>query len=592
MATLRINQFRGIAPAISPKLLGQNYATIAHNTLLRDGKLRPYASWRKIAPGNSSYQSIRHNTRLGNMSFSETKDAVRVEGAPFTFTGLVGARAGGLDVVNELQGSTYTANVNLYVNASISAVTSYQGNSTKPVPRAYAFSIVRYTGAGIEESNLKMVSGEWSKAILYEGDTVAFTASLSSAQPNHSIRLYRTATALADPSSLNASLDTNWHLIGEVATLSIPEGEPFFYDGGDPGTDAFDVNVSGGFFPPPTEGVEHFGLTNSGWFVYAKANGTVGFSEKFLVHAWPIEHVFSVPNAITDIVVYYDTVFIGTNGTPFSLNVRDGDEAGLVGVVSPYPEAYPCLPGTMAATPTGAVYCAAQGVLSLDAGGQKLITRGIANSGDTLYRVEYEVDTETKYKNLQFKDASTAFSYKGQYFATLAYAYGRVEYEGPLEPVSKTAFVLDLQDTVNGPREFQHLVTMDFPDGKLKDATVGPQGLYILHSLGTYVLPLPDNLTNVTYEQAAKMVYKWRSKEFSLNSDIAPAAAKIEMKGPAILFRVINGCNVVYETEVCNSKPFTLPSQIFGNSFYIELEGRAEVSEIVLATSLRELMYD
>lgn len=423
--------------------------------------------------------------------------------------------------------------------------------------------------------------------ILYEGDLVFFTVD-GTVPANGYINLYRALSPLDTGEAISAKFDTEWHLIGRIPANTINTSEIAFTDGGPLTTDPLDLNLSQTFYPPIT-GVDHFDISESGWFITARVDGTVAASERFLPHAWPIDYRFSLGVQIRDIAVHYDNIYVGTNAAPFIIPLKQGEQAGLEANPFPFPEPYPCLAGSMAATATGAIYAAPQGLVGLSPEGQRVLTRGIANSGDTLYsELTLDLAGNSYRLDYQFEDVQFGFTYKGQYFGVMQSGY--ILEDGDTVPFQKTALVFDLKDPINGAHEFQQLVTLDIPASTVLDTCTGPQGLYLLTTAGIYVLPLPDNQTNITYDRADKYCYIWRSKIYVFPGDTTMAAARISMKGPPIRFRLVSGCECLYETVVCNNRPFTIPNQILAKEFCIELEGTAEVTEVVVASSMRELL--
>lgn len=159
MATIRIRQFRGIAPAVNARLLENSYAQVAHNTLLRDGVLRPYAKWQFIHSWTSDQRSIHHNKTQDNIEYSYLSDAVKLTGAPFPPNGFIGVDIDSdpsvLQIQNLYLNLVYNAGVHYECTFDISA--SAQGLSLKPVSRAYAYTSLRYNGVGYEEGPLTLL---------------------------------------------------------------------------------------------------------------------------------------------------------------------------------------------------------------------------------------------------------------------------------------------------------------------------------------------------------------------------------------------------------------------------------------------------
>lgn len=158
-------------------------------------------------------------------------------------------------------------------------------------------------------------------------------------------------------------------------------------------------------------------------------------------------------------------------------------------------------------------------------------------------------------------------------------------------PQTRYAYIYQLGDDLNGDKQFQHLVTMDVPIGFLADARVTKYGLTLKYGKLLYRLPLPGELGDKIYENAIKLPYKWKSKKFVMPGQTAIGAGKVvrDCGGSCKMILFIDCCKV-WETEICDSKPFTVPMHLVGINFEIQLEGTARVRKVQLAASINELM--
>lgn len=146
---------------------------------------------------------------------------------------------------------------------------------------------------------------------------------------------------------------------------------------------------------------------------------------------------------------------------------------------------------------------------------------------------------------------------------------------------------------------FQQLVTMDAPtNGNVIAACNGRQGAYFMSMVADpflgkqaqiHVLPQPGGTTDIPYDRAPKAEYVWRSKKYMMPAITTWSCAKVVHKCGCVRLRLyIDGC-VAYDSVVRGSKPFTLPSQLAGTTLEIELIGTAEVEDVQVASSMREL---
>jgi hypothetical protein len=158
---------------------------------------------------------------------------------------------------------------------------------------------------------------------------------------------------------------------------------------------------------------------------------------------------------------------------------------------------------------------------------------------------------------------------------------------------------------------FGQMTTIDGPPpgGDWMDApkvvahAFGRQGVYLLSKIwytGTIdglpygygyvdVLPVPGGSTDITYDQAKKQTYRWKSKKFVMAGRTTWAAAKVvHSKGCVRLRLYIDGC-CKYETVVKGCGPFRLADQLVGKTLEIELVGTAQVTEVHVASTIEEL---
>lgn len=171
---------------------------------------------------------------------------------------------------------------------------------------------------------------------------------------------------------------------------------------------------------------------------------------------------------------------------------------------------------------------------------------------------------------------------------------------------TKYGYVLQLGDEVNGAKQFQSLVTMDMPAGKMtdvKDTSYGVtvrykefiDGLTVQRNI-LYRLPLPGVLalsdpTKEAYDKAPKMIYTWKSKKFVMAGQTVIGAARVVRDcGGSCSLSIYIDCRLAWTTNVCDSKPFTTPSDLMGLNIEIELTGTARVRKVQLASSINDLL--
>lgn len=388
MASIRILQFAGIRPELSPRLANAATAQIAHNCILTDGSLRPQANWVQLQEYNAGEEAtirgIAYNPVDDYVSMYASFDPVTLPGEPFASGLTVGASPNSTinwyytgEMFNHHTVAVYPAGA----SATVSYIRTY--DSIKPVNRIYALTRVRVIGNRAEEGPLIPIPGQDTSELMYEGDLVNVEINSSALDDGAThLRLYRSISGLDTGIDVTNTLDTEWHLVDQVPFSA---GNLVRYtDGASATASPLDVCYSQNFHPPALI-ARYFGLSEGGWFVSGSVSGDIQISERYLHHAWPVDnHLRLQGEEITDLAVSQDNVYVGTLGPPYIVSLAAG-EAGLQAAARPFGEAIPCLPNTLAPSAGGAIYASGQGLVSLSREGLQVISREVVNAGDVLY---------------------------------------------------------------------------------------------------------------------------------------------------------------------------------------------------------------
>ena len=422
MASIRITQFAGILPEYTPRILPGTAAQVAHNCLLSDGSLRPQANFVRqetvIAGQEPVMRSVAYDLIADRAIMYTSIDVVHTDGEPFVARKAIGAKLSPPVMIHDIGEGTEAKTVAVFnngVGGIVNYVRAYQ--SDKPVNRVYGVSRVRKKDGRTEEGSICGIIGD-PAALVYEGDEAILSINFTilDDEANY-LRVYRSLTGLDTGEALANEFDTNWHLIAEVPTFGSPI--VVYVDGSSTLEDPLDVNYSEQF-QPPTLLARFFGLTESGWYVAASEGGEIAVSERYMHHAWPASQVYKVPGTITDIAVFMDTVFIGTDSKPFVLSLAQG-ETGVQGALVPFQEHYRCLPGSMTPTASGAVYASRAGLVALSREGMQVLSRNYANPGNVLYKKtvpkELSPTEEAQTLNASIGETNSGTYYQGWYYA-------------------------------------------------------------------------------------------------------------------------------------------------------------------------------
>lgn len=388
MASIRILAFGGLLPELNSHLKPNASAQVAHNCVLSDGSLRPQAKWVQLQEYDSGFlaniRGIAYDKNSDMAVMYASFDPVTLQGQPFASNVTVGASPN--SIVNRYKtGVGLSASTVAVHTAGVTAAVTYTRSfdSNKPVNRLYACSRVRRINGYTEEGPLVLIPNQDPAAVLYEGDLVRVAITMAALDDGANfVRIYRSITGLDLGTNITNELDTEWHLVNEYPLVA--GNENVYVDGASATVLPLDVNYSRTFHMH-TCVARYFGLTESGWFVAASVSGEINVSERYKHHAYPVENYFKVSEQINDMTIHMDSVYIGTNGFPYMLALSAGEKP-LQGEAVPYNEWLPCLANTMTATYSGSMYASKQGVVALGREGVQVVTTGIANPGDILFK--------------------------------------------------------------------------------------------------------------------------------------------------------------------------------------------------------------
>ena len=613
MPSLRITRFGGVNLEVSPRLAPSYIAQVAHNCLLWDGVLRPLAQWKPIlgvnyataysidvSADNSLVKTylLRNAKPLKGDNYPENT----VVGITYTPYGAVDANINYLNTRTPPGGMPVGVQKPILTSQIVTHARAYK--SDKPVNRVYGVTGIRVNGNGVEEGPLTVMSGQNLQQLIYEGDYSVLACIVNSPSvPFNGWRLYRTISGFNTAGSPNNEFDTDWFLVAESRNFTALS----YNDDGAATTDPLDLYLADRFYPPPAKFFQFLDVLDGGWIVAVTEDGYMAVSERYLYHAWPTENYFKIPGeTVTDMVASSDNVFIGTKNRPYIASVAAGEKAATQCAIEAYREAYECLPNSMDATPSGAMYASPSGIISLTRQGMNLLSAGVTSGVLPLGKVSADIDIldpetlEVSTVNLSFdmKYEHTRYGayYHGTYFGfcTIPTGYNEIiEGEGaPYEGQEVSLFrgyMFDTGSSLDGTNELAKFSTLDTPAGVRAHVT-GGTGLYVLSAEGIFRMPFPDNKDRA-YQRAKKYCYEWKSKKFVFPGEMVFTAAKVvhDCDGDVNL-AIYADCECVYEVSVKDCLPFQLPPAIVGTTFEVKLTGTASIHEVHLASSLRELL--
>jgi hypothetical protein len=387
MSSIRINRFAGLRPGVDARLLDNSEAQIAHNCLLTDGSLRALPQWVQMDAA-----SISIGPGQGNSAYT-------------TFAGTYGIAFGGppfgiqtiyLDDAGFLQPSA-----NSSASGTISLTSA--GLSTKAVNRIYGVTSINILGGVAYESALSILSGSHPDGLMYEGDVAHMTVACSGAYA----RVYRSTSDVTTGAGTNGAVTANWQLVVD----QLPNGG-VFVDGGSAVSNPFDTYLYRGPLTAPFSAVA-MGVLESGYVWLVSAEGQIAMSERFTWGIWPVENGYNLASApglvVTGAVSVGDRLYVGTQLGCFMAEAHTTDSGGVVLSITPVLGTYACIPNSMVASPDGAIYTCAQGVVSLSGAQAQMLSKDMARGkAGRLPAVGAEV---------LFSQVDQAFYHNGRYYA-------------------------------------------------------------------------------------------------------------------------------------------------------------------------------
>ncbi|MGH7744023.1 MAG: hypothetical protein ACREQ5_04285 [Candidatus Dormibacteria bacterium] len=579
MPGIRITRFAGLRPEINPKALGDDEAQIAHNTLLWNGYLKPVPQWSFFGTHNPQPKSFytqpgalffpgfnaENNFFQAQVNWQEPFILGEIFGIynnPITSElGIWHESFAGSPSPTKIIGTPTVSNLVYNV--------THTNSSVYPIPRTYAITAL---DGNMESPPVVLTKVGLDDANLYEGDFVQITGTISVANFSKitGVRLYRTVPGFDTSEQVGNPIETAFHLVAENGN-NFPSSSMFFVFNDYQSSDVISGSklLSSQFTAPIVQFPVLLNQTESGWLVTGgNAESGVGsefqVSERFLWHAWPGQNYFQIPDIVTDMVNFYDEIFIGTKARPYHVRIAENQNVELDSLditVRPFPDEYACVNNTMVATNFGAMYASYTGLVALEVNEDIVVTKRVTNPGDNLV---------TPLTSFKIDATQSAAWWNGFYLGI----------------VGNVAYLFNMQNNHNNYFPLQQLITLDTPNGVPGVNIVVGSGLYALWGTALYTWPLPG----YGYDTALKATYTWKSKVFTMPGLTTMAAAKVvNGEDGNLTFSLFGDGNLIYTYNVLDSNPFRIPHQHKAVFWEVELVGTATVQEVHVATSMREL---
>lgn len=640
MPGIHVKQFGGIAPAINRKLLDPKFAQLAVNCDVRTGKLRPWPA--PVAVGQVSPQNhldigvhpfFAASTPLGGANAyidPGNQDFVleNWEGGAAAHYGVTGLpvrnqpqgrvfywRQGVQGMLWKQQGANFEQPVGISTGPRVSnlVVSGQQIAGALPFATAYCATYVDPWGAEGSPSEPTIVPNRLN------GQQVSML--ISDTRPQHTsglVRIYRAISDFSTGEDPTNVFDTTWHLVGEA--------------GGPPGDFGFtyvdtlmdhqvegDLLLTREFHPAPVGNIAAICKLAGNWLACVFVDGRVAISQRHQFQAWPGRNIRQLPSAaVVDAVAWGDTLLIcAADGGPWRLSVR-AEGVGIATQLDDYRASFPAfdqpaLTGghnrSMVATPFGAIYASAQGMVSIGPEGAIAVTtRGLVLPGQ-FCQSTLQLESQANVNSPGFLPAAGVW-HQGHYLGAVA--------AGPENGTPYRYMLLDLPDGIVGNFADAVLTHLDL------SPVTGPQTGqadfllpgYCFTSYRDRLLFLVNGrcwdwrgldaspIANLIFPETSQTLpYRWRSKLFVLPQITAMSAVKvcglivnpdlscrirIWCDGRLVIDRLV-GTNATAVQIQARQFIFRLPAGWRGTDWMFELYGNAPIDEVHIATSVKEL---
>lgn len=538
MPAIQINAFSGALPAVSPRLLPNENATTALNTLLEDGDLKPMEGV-LIHPVQPALPAFVRTLYKYNDRFFAWSARVNVMASPVIADPYDRVYFSGLDVPrvtrNDIAlgaGVLPSQSFPLGVPAPTAPTATYVPPAEDDDEKDYAddstrFYLRTYVTRTGEEGGPSPLSAK--VVVTVPGSAVSLTLPVLpvNASEVELQRIYRTATGATESGfMLVAELP---YTTTEYSDTSLDEdlGPPL---------------STGDYLTPPAELKGLCSIT--GGIALGFVGRTLYVSEAYEPYTFPKKYQQTTLHRIVGICPLSSGALVVTEGYPYVLT---GTMPGAV-TIDKLDEPYPCVSERSLVNMEGfVIYASQDGLVGAGSGGAQLLTK--------------EVFTPAQWRALA-PHTIHAYYHDGVY----------------------VAFYGDTADTGNGVGAFIY-------DPNRKDVMlVGVYAQAGFRDLASDTLFLVINGQLCQWRKGPALPYRWVSKIF----ETPPVSfQRYKLKGPdlaGMTLTILADGQPLFTRVYTHHDPYPgiLPSGLY-SSYQLQLEGVSSVTSVSLATDVREL---
>ena len=602
-----IQAFGGESPRTSPRLLPGNMATLAQNTKLWSGEIRPFFNPKTVAiPSRTGdLKTIYWYNDTYWLTWNNVVDVVRSPLASDT-TGRIYYTGDGTPKSTDSslvavpgRGTNYPTDSYLLgvprpagaLTAALNAVPGVGSGLDRDVVYTYTFvSVWGEEGPPASPSNrLTCKSGQLV-------DLTGMNTSAGASYPNITkARIYR---------SLAGATTTAWRFVKEISLGASSQAENV--------QDSLlgELLASTNYLPPPSDlaGL----VAHPGGFLVGFRKNELYMSEPYRPHAWPYGYVYAVPTDIVGVGIAGDSIVVLTRDFPY---VFSGSSPTAMRRTK-FPERQPCLSRRGIVSFEGGVIFPSPDGLYMISGEQsgQLLTRDILTKGDWY-----------AYRPAEMHAVIMDQKYYGFYKTAVVdgVATGRAIALDLAEPQAKFtefdlychgAFVVPDTDTLyfsrkvggaNAIQQWEGESTRLYYTWRSKVFPTWPTNFGAAQVISDLTPILsPEEVAQMKAARAARVAANQALIDNALDSgglgedeygalDVAgsllEAVGAVLSDESAIAFKLYVDGVLRHQQSVVDDEPFALPAGYVGRELQVEVTGNAPVKQINVATSVPEL---
>lgn len=557
MPSVRFTSFGGMRPGVADHLIGNEYATIAHNARLENGELKAFRTQRVVRAAtlgtNTIHLTSDFNGTCGPMeTFADCAWVVEPH-----LHGCAGFQL--LAVFPENQRAFFhdprdgSRQLIGFVRPTQAATATVAYAGTLPTE-----DVRMYTYTWVDQYGIESPPAPPTQPLSLPDDARVRLANFGPVPPQAKfMRVYRTGAKPEPDGATDAvmRLNVNFQLVQE---LPVPAPGFAFVDTKRLADIEFGGLLTTEDCRPPT-GLRGVVATDSGFFVGFLGN-TLYVSERNQVWNWPGSQTLSFPDKITGIAECHDTIFVATTGAPMRVRVESRPDNVLgeetVVLQTEVVRSEQKLPGVSArsicATSFGAVYVSPFGLI------------GVGLTGDAINLTRERVGVE------QWPQYAPSL---------LAFQNGFVYGISPHKPEG-IRFEVRGNDDALSPGDF---VTVSMQGRALHAGHDGK--VYYLNDRA--VLAWDDGPDRLSYIWRSKLLVSARVTAFSAGKVVARFGGPLEFS--ALKVDASGTLRPSYSRAVKDGRPFRINPGKRVTDHVFELRGTATVRELHVATSIPEL---